>query len=1253
MLEIVKAKYKELEARKRAELEASLEAEQVADPVSILIATAISVAVSAASYAVAYAFAPKAPKQILGKLSGSLQLQNSEQGIFIPEIYGAGPTATIVAGSSPTYQNLTNVTGGAGGALTKTSGANNAYNAGASHNAAVASGDAFLDVTPGSGWASAGFFDTASPTGSGGNATGCVFGVQWGPDGSLWGIVNEAGFTISTWVSGDVFRIELKNGRFALYKNSAQLSDFPVALAIPSYPLYLGVIAYTTGAGVSASKVQLGSIGDSPNQGRGGIKIPAIIVWSSGIRKHVTTTPAPTQGGKGGGGGGGGGTVENITYDIDLGMMFGRGPLNLIREYANADILIDQYTATANPSGVYDSTVGADPDYDPALPPDPRLNYLTSEQRLDADIAFDGDGVGTGTIQGGGSQFAVYPGNAAQQPDPTIEADIDARYGAGSTPAYKNHSLIVHTQFSLSRWSGIVPNITAVWEHQTLKTLDDIFGSMCERVNVKAANSDYDLSGISTLTSRGILIAGRPFAPAEVMDSPEIKLAYNYFPTEVEGQVVAFIEGDEPELEIDDTEIGWLEGDAELPDVAPEVETVIAPEISFPREVIFKSLDPDNEWEPNTQNAIRQITDGQSVEMLEVQIAQLSDERRATAQRALYQKYVAGSVHKFTLPWTYLYVHPGYRIVINRAEGFTHTLRLTSLSGGVGVLDCEAVALEPSVFTQPANGVFPPGYIPPQPIPAMTVLQLLDTPILRDGDVTSNDGVGRYAAGVPRTGVNQSWRGFTLYVRRRVDWEYVASFNLPATIGTVVSATSLSTDPTTIDPTGEIVVDLYGTTATLTSVTEADVLAGANMAVAAGMVFNFQTATQMAGFPNRWSLTDLLNGQRDTEEHIDDAFTGARFVLINEAVKFVPMLQSDVDTELDYRAVSSGQSLGDAATVSDVWDGNTMKPRKVVDVVLTKDASNDWLIQFEGRPRPGEEPESYAVEVWPTTARTDESTIKRILPVTVGSSHAALLRLKAGVFSGGKTDYVHKNNLTGGLGATLESIVRTNTRVDFGIHWSGADGAAAPGASWPTSPTVWLYAAANPFSGVLGGVLGTPLFGISWVNGTNPGTIKEQYWQGSIQVDGNNAIGGETPAPTLILERDNIDPGFGTIRVQDTDPVDAGRRGPRYSFQVAGSEFRVYRNYQSVIAQPPVMVIPAPIGGFDFPLFLVMQTASTYIIRNVIFGAAATLSTIYSKREQVEDFTAAQNTVHFRIYQKAKFTTVTKGLPYDVDETIT
>jgi hypothetical protein len=169
---------------------------------------------------------------------------------------------TAGATSTPTYQNNANGTVGANGAFTKTSGGN-AWNCGASWDQAINAGDAVTEFTIGSsGYATAGFFSTASPVS--GNVD-VAFALQWNPDGSitikhsstqLWG-------NAAKWAPGDSFRVELRNGAFRAFKGSTEIRPTGFSAPAPAYPLYLGIAIQNEGAGITAASVALGDIGAS------------------------------------------------------------------------------------------------------------------------------------------------------------------------------------------------------------------------------------------------------------------------------------------------------------------------------------------------------------------------------------------------------------------------------------------------------------------------------------------------------------------------------------------------------------------------------------------------------------------------------------------------------------------------------------------------------------------------------------------------------------------------------------------------------------------------------------------------------------------------------------------------------------------------------------------------------------------------------------------------------------------------------
>lgn len=193
----------------------------------------------------------------------------------------------------------------------------------------------------------------------------------------------------------------------------------------------------------------------------------------------------------------------------------------------------------------------------------------------------------------------------------------------------------------------------------------------------------------------------------------------------------------------------------------------------------------------------------------------------------------------------------------------------------------------------------------------------------------------------------------------------------------------------TLDTTTVITLDFYGTTATLENITQADAIADErrNLAVVGDEIIQFLTATQVAGFPNRWELRDLYREKFGTPRETG-SMAGKRFVLLDDAIQFVPMEISDLNTTLQYKGVSSGQSLGDAATIEFAWTGRGLKPYPPVNLTGKRNVIGDLEIAWLARAREGgirsyfglplvDQDEMFIVEIY------SGSTLKRQMRVPV------------------------------------------------------------------------------------------------------------------------------------------------------------------------------------------------------------------------------------------------------------------------------
>jgi hypothetical protein len=171
--------------KKKAELIAAIRAGEVNDPVSMAISIGISVGISFLSKALA----PKAPMQQVGLMKGTVQIQNSQQGIFIPEIYGGPPSVSLVNGTAVTWASKVHATTGANGKIYKDNGSSpiwgQVWDSGAVDATPTSAGDdAFIRFVPDSNASTfmavaAGFStDTTPASGLGvGGDTALEFGV--------------------------------------------------------------------------------------------------------------------------------------------------------------------------------------------------------------------------------------------------------------------------------------------------------------------------------------------------------------------------------------------------------------------------------------------------------------------------------------------------------------------------------------------------------------------------------------------------------------------------------------------------------------------------------------------------------------------------------------------------------------------------------------------------------------------------------------------------------------------------------------------------------------------------------------------------------------------------------------------------------------------------------------------------------------------------------------------------------------------
>lgn len=647
--------------------------------------------------------------------------------------------------------------------------------------------------------------------------------------------------------------------------------------------------------------------GANPDDNKGGgVVLAGNVIWTSGVRKKSTT--------QSGGKGPRRPDVEEITYDVDLAVMLGEGPLTITKIWANTELIYNVDDSTdGNPggdSGVYDDGAGADTDYDQFLPPDPLGAYSTA--RYNGTATPDGQGVITITSSAGNyTGITIYPGNDAQLADPLIEADVDGRKGAGSTPAYRGRCYVVFEKYNLSKFGGVIPNFTFQVEHQTLKTLDLICADLCRDAGLE--ESDFDFSTLEGIENRGFVINSRQ-APRQALEL--LGQIHNVDFYEDDGVIRAAILGSTAVAVIPSEDLGVQDGppQTETEEPPPLIDSTLIDEPQLPYLVEVKFFDVKRDGQSNTQREHRQVVNSEKTESFDLPTTLTPKEARRICQRELYKAWMERNTFSFPLSWKYGYLKPT-DVVQVEVGGFTYSVRIKEISGTLpSILRLQGVAQEVTVYNPAGDAGSGDGYDPfPVNVPPPTVATLFNLPFLRPGDT----GLGYYAAAAARA--TGTWASATLWKDLGLGYEQIAEFTQQATMGVAVGALGNFTGTGT-DTTNTLTVDLYF--GELASATSTDLDSGANLAILGNELIQWETAAQVSGFPRRYTLSNLRRGVKMTNQFIAGHVAGERFALIDSACLFVPTLASEAGIERSYKAVTAGQTVDDAAAFTFTWTGN-------------------------------------------------------------------------------------------------------------------------------------------------------------------------------------------------------------------------------------------------------------------------------------------------------------------------------------------
>lgn len=909
----------------------------------------ISLALSAASYAVQRFLGPKPPKAVRGQMQGDLFIQNADEGSPIVEIYGGAPGTAV---NKITWTGLTNTRVNADNSLEKISGADNCFtnasgsgDGGARSVETVTSGDwelsfSFDSVTEGRGFG--GLTTNGSFTTDYTQLNYCIHVSDQNntsgtphPPHSIFIYESGSGRSISaslqdgTYTAGDTLRIQCVSGVVKYYHKQNLLYTSGVA---PSYPMRVGASLACLNKTIDGVTLTTASVDT-----KGGIKTAGTVVWCKPPRKVVTKE-------KKGGKGMPKQTVETITYYTDLAILFGRGRLRLKKLWTNADLVLDLDAGIGSATGVVDPGSSGSTTYSQSTPPSATSADNAPNTFWGIRLTTDQNGTMSGSVgAGGGASMRWYEGNYDQLPDSLIQSDV----GSANAPAYRGMAMLVIENFNISKYGG-VPTFLATVENMDYDDLAEIANHLCDRVGIEP--QDRDFSVFDGQAVRGLIVQ-QPQAPRQTLEMASIPYQAQFYES-VDGLLTGCYLGGSSVVTINPDHLGMQDGDAVSTEgMGNLLEFSVLADDQLPRQLNVTAFDPFKDHESVTQAAYRMTGFSQGIENMSLPMALSPDETRQSAERLLYMRHVERENAALKLPWRYGYLNPT-DIAEVESGNLTHRLRVGTINGAMpGVLEMQCAADEQEIYSQSIAGTSGDGYTAPTvSVPVESIALLVDSVMLRDTD----DRAGYYAAIAPKSS-SANWGGAVLYRDRGAGYEVVERFPAQAIAG-VTNGSVTSQDEAVWDETTTITVDLYGTDATLESVTESEVLNGANAAIIGdNQVIQFQNAVQVGGYDNRWTLSRILWGRRGSDHSAGTYASGSRFLLLDGAVLFVENSLTELAIARDFKAVTAGFSISDTANTSFTWNANGLKPLSVVDVQSSRDGSNNLTVTWVRRSRLGHE----------------------------------------------------------------------------------------------------------------------------------------------------------------------------------------------------------------------------------------------------------------------------------------------------------
>ncbi|MCX7144430.1 MAG: phage tail protein [Proteobacteria bacterium] len=586
--------------------------------------------------------------------------------------------------------------------------------------------------------------------------------------------------------------------------------------------------------------------------------------------------------------------------------------------------------------------------------------------------------------------------------DPARDMFVGVKYGS-------NVSVIII--------AGVTPKIAS-----TLPTVASVVSDLCLRAGLTSGQIDATNLASITRTVRSLALS----QVAATRTALELLMSAYFFEMVTSDKIYFRARGAAPVATIPYLELGAAKGEGSSEPLALKQ----ANELELPSQIALTYCNVSDDYQTDTQYSDRLVSAASgTVSTVQMALGMTPAEAKAVVDTMLADQARSVVGTKIALLGDYCRLEPTDTVTVTGADGSTYRLRLVKKTDAYPLLEFEAVLDDASLLVYP--GVTSEAYTPSVTVaaPAVTLMQLLDIPILQDAD----DDAGFYVAA---KGDIEAFPGAAIfnsadaieYTRRTI----VAS---AAVFGTCTTTLGNWTGPRVFDEVNAVTVNVG--LGTLSSSTRDALLnsLSTNAILIGSEILQFCTATLVS--PGLYTLSGLLRGARGTEWAMSGHAASERAVLLRAAgLARVVLTNSELGLSRSYKGVTLGQALSSATAESFTDNAVGLKPFSPFDLRAARDGANNVTFTWQRRTRLdvrttgpiginvplGEDAERYDIDIYASGAYS--AVLRTIVAATTMANYSAADQTADGLTPGDALyARLYQHSTTVGRGYALEQSV--------------------------------------------------------------------------------------------------------------------------------------------------------------------------------------------------------------------------------------